>query len=64
MSDAHWQRLSKPRRASVYRAIGRAARIAREDGDKDIEADLRIAMTVLRSHAKAPKKRKPATKKR
>ena len=59
MADTKWQRLPKARRASVYRAIGRAARIAREDGDKDIEADLRVAMNVLRSHAKVPKQRAP-----
>jgi hypothetical protein len=64
MADKAWQRLPKARRASVYRAIGRAARMAREDRDKEIEADLRIAMNVLRSHAKAPKQRKPTKKKR
>jgi len=55
--DATWQRTSKARRAAVYRAIGRAARIAREDGDKTVEADLRIAMNVLRAHARSTKKR-------
>ena len=49
--------MPKARRAAVYRAIGRAARIAREDGDATVTADLRIAMTVLRAHAKAKRKR-------
>ena len=62
MSDAPWQRLTKPRRAAVYRWVGRAARLAREDGESEVAADLRIAMSVLRGHAKAPKRR--ATKKR
>ena len=57
MSDSPWQRLSKPRRAAVYRWIGRAARLAREDGETEVSADLRIAMAVLRGHAKAPKRR-------
>jgi len=52
MSDSDWQRMPKARRAAVYRAIGRAARIAREDGDAKVTADLRIAMNVLRAHAK------------
>jgi hypothetical protein len=49
--------MPKARRAAVYRAIGRAARIAREAGDAKLTADLRIAMTVLRAHAKAKRKR-------
>ena len=57
MSDAPWQRLSKPRRAAVYRWIGRAARLAREDKEPEVAADLRVAMAVLRGHAKAPKRR-------
>lgn len=60
-SDGKWQRLPKARRAGVYRAIGRASRNAREDGDKDVAADVRVAMDVLRAHAKGPK-RKPARK--
>lgn len=51
-SDAKWQRMSKARRAAVYRAIGRAAREAREAGDSDVEADIRVVMNVLRAHAK------------
>lgn len=58
-ADAKWQRMSKARRAAVYRAIGRAAREARESGDSDVESDIRIVMNVLRAHAK-----KPATRKR
>jgi hypothetical protein len=53
--------MPKPRRAAVYRAIGRAARLAREAGDPAVAADLRIAMAVLRTHAKTrrtPPKRK------
>jgi hypothetical protein len=53
-SDAKWQRMSKARRAAVYRAIGRAAREAREAGDSDVEADVRVVMNVLRAHAKKP----------
>jgi hypothetical protein len=51
-ADARWQRLSKARRAAVYRAIGRAARIAREDREPEVAADLRVVMDVLRAHAK------------
>jgi hypothetical protein len=51
--DAKWQRLSKPRRAAVYRAIGRASRIAREDRDAELAGDLRMVMDVLRAHAVA-----------
>ena len=58
MADSAWQRMPKSRRAAVYRAIGRAARVAREDGDASVAADLRIAMTVLRTHARSPAKRK------
>jgi hypothetical protein len=53
-ADARWQRLSKTRRASVYRAVGRAARVAREDRDAELSGDLRVIMNVLRAHAKAP----------
>jgi hypothetical protein len=56
-ADAKWQRLPKARRAAVYRAIGRAARNAREDRDTEVASDLRVVMDVLRAHAKAPKKR-------
>lgn len=56
-ADARWQRLPKARRASVYRAIGRAARDAREAGDATIAADVRIAIDVLRAHARAPRRR-------
>lgn len=64
MADAPWQRLNKARRAAVYRAIGRAARIAREDAQAELAADLRIAMGILRAHARAPKKRPAATTRR
>jgi hypothetical protein len=53
--DAKWQRLTKPRRAAVYRAIGRASRLAREDRDAELAADLRVVMDVLRAHAKKPR---------
>jgi len=52
-ADARWQRTSKARRAAVYRAIGRAARIAREDRDAELASDLRVVMDVLRAHAVA-----------
>jgi hypothetical protein len=52
-ADAQWQRLPKARRAAVYRAIGRAARIAREDRDAELASDLRAIMNVLRAHAVA-----------
>jgi hypothetical protein len=55
---------AQTRRAAVYRAIGRAARIAREDGDATVPADLRIAMTVLRMHARARPTRATAKRKR
>ncbi|HUS27161.1 MAG TPA: hypothetical protein VMZ53_01595 [Kofleriaceae bacterium] len=41
-----------------YRAIGRAAREARESGEGELQDDIRIVMNVLRSHAKAPKRKK------
>lgn len=56
--DSKWQSMSKARRAAVYRAIGRAAREAREGGDRDVEADIRVVMNVLRAHAKKPATRK------
>ena len=55
-SDKPWQRLPKARRAAVYRAFGRAIKSAREDKDSELAADMRLAFSVLRSHAKAPKK--------
>jgi hypothetical protein len=59
-----WNRLPKARRAAVYRAIGRAGRIAREDRKPELAADLRIAMDVLRKNAKATRKPKPKPKRR
>ena len=56
-SDAKWQRLPRRRRASVYRAVGRAARAAREEGEKEIAADVRIAIDVLRSHGRGPRRK-------
>jgi hypothetical protein len=61
-ADAPWQKLSKARRAAVYRAIGRASRIAREDRDAELAQDLRTIMNVLRAHAVANRAR--STKKR
>ncbi len=57
-SDARWQRIPKARRAAVYRAVGRAARQAREDGEREVAGDIRIVMDVLRAHAKAPRRAK------
>lgn len=56
---ARWQRVTKERRAAVYRAIGRAARVAREDREKDLASDLRIVMDVLRGLAASRPKPKP-----
>jgi hypothetical protein len=56
-ADAKWQKLPKARRAAVYRAVGRAARIAREDRDAELADDLRTVMNVLRAHAKSTRKR-------
>jgi hypothetical protein len=61
MADAPWQRLTKPRRAAVYRAIGRAARLAREDAERELAGDLRLAMDVLRRHARPSAARKRRT---
>lgn len=61
-TDTKWQKMPKARRAAVYRAIGRAARVAREDGEPELQDDIRTVMNVLRSHAKGPRKR--AAKKR
>jgi hypothetical protein len=63
-ADARWQRIPKARRAGVYRAIGRAARIAREEGARDLAEDLRIVMDVVRAHAKAPSRSKPKARAR
>jgi hypothetical protein len=57
MSQLAWQRLPKARRAAVYRAIGRAGREARESRDAKLAADLRVAIDLLRTHARAPKRR-------
>jgi hypothetical protein len=54
-SDGRWQRLKKSRRAAVYRAIGRAARDARESGAREVAADVRIAIDLLRAHARGRK---------
>jgi hypothetical protein len=62
--DGRWQRLKKSRRAAVYRAIGRAARDARESGAREVAADVRIAIDLLRSHArgrKAPARKRAAS---
>jgi hypothetical protein len=56
-ADARWQRLPKRRRASVYRAVGRAARAAREEGEKEIAEDVRVAIDVLRSHGRGPRRK-------
>lgn len=56
-SDARWQRLPRRRRAAVYRAVGRAARAAREDGDTEIAKDVRVAIDVLRSHGRGPRRK-------
>ncbi|HTM22373.1 MAG TPA: hypothetical protein VL172_17755 [Kofleriaceae bacterium] len=58
-SPLRWQRLPKARKAAVYRAIGRAARDARESGDRDVAADVRTAMDVLRSYSHARPGRRP-----
>jgi hypothetical protein len=59
--DTKWQKMPKARRASVYRAIGHAAREAREGGEPELQDDIRTVMNVLRSHAKGPaRKRKRA----
>jgi hypothetical protein len=61
-TDTKWQKMPKARRAAVYRAIGHAAREARESGDPELQDDIRVVMNVLRSHAKGASKR--AAKKR
>ena len=61
-ADNKWQRLPKARRAAVYRAIGRASRDARENDERETAADVRVAMDVLRAHARAPMKRGPAAR--
>jgi hypothetical protein len=55
-ADAKWQRTSKARRAAVYRAVGRAARVAREDREPELAGDLRTVMNVLRAHAAPPRR--------
>jgi hypothetical protein len=59
-SDKPWQRLPKTRRAAVYRAFGRAIKVAREDHEGELAGDMRVAFGVLRAHAKgaAPKRTK------
>lgn len=57
-TDTKWQKMPKSRRAAVYRAIGRAAREARESGESELQDDIRTVMNVLRSHAKAPRRKK------
>jgi hypothetical protein len=59
-SDKPWQRLPKNRRAAVYRAFGRAIKVAREDSEGELAGDMRVAFGVLRAHAKGttPKKKK------
>ena len=59
---ARWQKLTKGRRAAVYRSIGRAARVAREDRDAELTGDLRIVMDVLRSLAASRPKAKAKAK--
>lgn len=56
-SGKKWQRLTKARRAKVYRAIGRAARDARESGDPEVAADVRIVIDLLRAHARVSRAR-------
>jgi hypothetical protein len=63
-ADAKWQRMSKPRRAAVYRAIGRASRSAREDRDAELAEDLRTIMNVLRAHAVAGRRTRSTTKRK
>lgn len=50
--DKPWQRLSKDRRAAVYRGFGRAIREARETKEAELAADMRVAFGVLRAHSK------------
>jgi hypothetical protein len=55
--DARWQRLTKARRADVYRAVGRSIRDARAERQTDLAADLRLVIEVLRKHARKPRAR-------
>ncbi len=55
--DARWQRLTKARRADVYRAVGRGIRAAREERQKELAADLRLVIELLRKHARKPRPR-------
>ena len=54
--DKPWQRLPKSRRAAVYRAFGRAIRVAKEDKEPELAGDMRVAFGVLRAHATGAKK--------
>jgi len=56
--DKPWQRLPKNRRAAVYRAFGRAIRVAREDKERELAGDMRVAFGVLRAHSKGAAKRR------
>jgi hypothetical protein len=58
-ADNRWKKVPKARRAAVYRAIGRASREAREANQKETAADVRVAMDVLRAHAKSAARRRP-----
>ena len=58
--DTKWQKMPKTRRAAVYRAIGHAAREAREAGDPELTDDIRTVMNVLRGHAKGPRRKRSA----
>lgn len=57
-STNRWQRLPKARRAAVYRAVGRAARDARESGEREVAGDVRIAIEVLRAGARSGARRR------
>lgn len=57
-TDTKWQKMPKARRAAVYRAIGHAAREAREAREPELQDDIRTVMNVLRAHAKAPRRKK------
>jgi hypothetical protein len=58
-TDTKWQKMPKARRAAVYRAIGRAARDARENREPELQDDIRTVMNVLRGHAKGSSKKRP-----
>jgi hypothetical protein len=61
-TDTKWQKMPRARRAAVYRAIGHAAREARESGEPELQDDIRVVMNVLRAHAKGTTKRGPKKK--